>query len=162
MRISATITALITAATLAACGGGGSGGGGSLPVPITSPVPQQSGNIPLQDAIAGTPVFVDPTTHFTLYFLDSDTGNGNGCTGSCTQEWPVMTAASGSQGQGNMHVITRADGSMQWAYGGHPLYHFNGDTGPDQGHGVYGPWHMAGANPTATLAPGAPPCKNYC
>ncbi|MDQ2680035.1 MAG: hypothetical protein M3Y21_03310 [Candidatus Eremiobacteraeota bacterium] len=165
MRINALLLAFIGAASLAACGGGSGAYGGTIPTPMPtqSTGPQSNGNIPGQDTISANPVFVDPSSHFTLYFLDSDTANGSGCTGGCITEWPPMTAAARSQGQGNMAVITRSDGTgQQWAYNGHPLYHFSGDKGPDQSNGVYGPWHMAIANPNATPQPGSPPCKNYC
>lgn len=59
---------------------------------------------------------------------------------------------------------------MQWAYQGHPLYTFTGDSGPDQANGdnfpdFGGHWHVARPNSTATPSPGSsnPPCTGiYC
>ncbi|MGR4064421.1 MAG: hypothetical protein ACLQPV_03125 [Vulcanimicrobiaceae bacterium] len=163
--------AFAAAASLAACGGGGgTSGGGSLyggNPPATSPPATsapQSGNIPTKDTVAGSPAWVDPSSHHTLYYLDGDPANGSGCTssGGCSTEWPPMSAASGSTAQGNMQMITRTDGTTQWSYEGKPLFHFSGDGGADQSNGVYGPWHVARPNASATPAPGGGGCGNYC
>jgi predicted lipoprotein with Yx(FWY)xxD motif len=36
---------------------------------------------------------------------------------------------------GHLGTITRADGSIQETYNGHPLYTYVGDSGPGQAHG---------------------------
>lgn len=170
--------AFVGIANLAACGGGSGGGGNGFTAPGTVPsmapstapstapttVPQSNGNIPLQDMVAGAPAWVDPVNHHTLYFVDGDTPPGAACNsaGSCTTIWPLISPASGSQAQGNMVIVTRTDGVQQWSYQGHALYHFSGDSGPDQANGVYGPWHMARPNASATAPPGGPACHGYC
>jgi predicted lipoprotein with Yx(FWY)xxD motif len=155
------MAALAAATSLAACGGGGTSGNGYTPVTITTPAPapstapttaptsaptstpQGKSNIPIQDMVAGAPAFVNPANHHTLYWVDGDTPPGAACSGSCTSEWPVLVPTSGSQPQGNLTIVTRTDGTQQWSYNGHALYEFAFDSGPDQGNGVYGPWHMA-------------------
>lgn len=116
--------------------------------------------------------WVDPTSHKTLYFLDVDTATGGTCTGGCLSIWPVFTPSSGAQGSGNMSIITRSDGTgKQWAYQGHPLYTFTGDSGADEAHGdnfpdFGGHWHVARPAASTTPSPGAsstPPCSGpYC
>ncbi len=175
-----TITVLFAAITLAACGGGGgSTGGGTVPptptsTPAATPTPTAApqGNLATQETVAGSAAWVDPSTHRTLYFLDVDTATGGTCTGSCLSVWPVFAPSAGAQASGNMTIITRSDGTgQQWAYQGHPLYTFSGDSGADQANGdnfpdFGGHWHVARPNSSAaTPAPGSssPPCTGiYC
>jgi predicted lipoprotein with Yx(FWY)xxD motif len=182
MRNWLAIFVFLAAASLAACGGGGStssGGGGVNPpaptpapttAPTTAPSTAPQGNIPLSETVAGSAAWVDPATHRTLYFLSVDTATGSACTGGCTSIWPVFVPSANSQASGNMTIITRSDGTgKQWAYQGHPLYMFSGDTGADQAHGegvmdFGGTWHVARPS-SATPAPGgtSPPCTGpYC
>lgn len=143
--------AILTAGiSLVGCGGGGSGlGGGSYSAPVASTPQPSTGNIPLQQTVAGSAAWVDSTTQRTLYFLDVDTATGSACTGSCLALWPFLVANSGAQPQGNFTVITRSDGGgQQWAYQGHPVYMYAGDSGPDQSNGdgipqSGGHWHVA-------------------
>jgi len=146
--------------------------------PTTAPTsppttaPQPKGNIPIQDPnIGGSAAFVDPATHHTLYWLDNDGPNGVVCTtaAGCTPIWPPMTASAGSAGTGNMTVVTRSDGTKQWAYQGHPLYHYVGDSGADQNNGNLIPepgtsdiWHTA-RPAAASPSPTGQPCMGpYC
>jgi hypothetical protein len=174
-----------SAAMLAACGGGGSTstiGGGSrttsgygyvMPPPAPPPptAPPTQPNLPLSQMVAGTPAWVDPVTHKTLYFLDVDTPTGGTCTAACLTVWPLFVPTPVSQPTGNMTIIMRSDRTgRQWAYQGHPLYTFSGDPGPDQANGdnfpdFGGHWHVA-RPVTATPSPGGtppPPCTGiYC
>ncbi|HEV7179700.1 MAG TPA: hypothetical protein VGN11_07505, partial [Candidatus Baltobacteraceae bacterium] len=132
MKKRFAILLLALAAALAACGGGGSGGGGTNPIPqptATATIAPQ-GNLPLAESVSGSMAWVEPSSHKTLYFLDVDTATGATCTGSCLSIWPVFAPVSGAKASGNLSIITRSDGTgSQWAYLGHPLYTFSGDTG---------------------------------
>jgi predicted lipoprotein with Yx(FWY)xxD motif len=167
------IFAFVTAAVLAACGGGG----GSGPSPVAGPpaptaTPTPAGNLPLSEAVSGATAWVNPSSHRTLYWLDVDTATGGTCTGQCLGVWPVFAPVAGSQSTDNMTIITRSDGTgQQWAYQGHPLYTYAGDTGADQANGdnfpdFGGSWHVARPNAAAATPPpgGAtpPPCHGYC
>jgi predicted lipoprotein with Yx(FWY)xxD motif len=83
----------------------------------------------------------------TLYTYDKDTVAGkSACSGQCQQNWPALPVVSGGMAMGNWTVISRDDGSKQWAYKGKPLYTFAHDakagdmTGDGKGGGA---WHMA-------------------
>jgi predicted lipoprotein with Yx(FWY)xxD motif len=181
MKTRLGILFFATAAVLAACGGGGSSTGGGTPptnpttapttAPTTGPSAAPQGNLPQQQSVAGSMAWVDPSSHKTLYFLDVDTPTGGTCTGGCLGVWPAFAPTSNAQASGNMSIITRSDGTgKQWAYQGHPLYTFTGDSGPDQANGdnfpeFGGHWHVA--RPTsATPPPGGStpqPCTGpYC
>ncbi len=170
------ISVLVTAAMLAACGGGGSSSpGGGPPPPLATatptPAPVPTGNLPLSETVGTGQGWVDPSNHHTLYYLDVDTVAGGTCTSACLNVWPVFVPSAGAVGEGNMTVITRSDGTgQQWAYQGHPLYRYAGDSSGDQTNGdgipdFGGHWHVARAV-AATAPPGGqtpPPCGNiYC
>jgi predicted lipoprotein with Yx(FWY)xxD motif len=74
---------------------------------------------------------------FTLYWFAPDTATKSVCNGSCAAYWPPVkgpvTAGPGITGK--LTVITRADGTKQAAYNGHPLYTYVGDSAPGQARG---------------------------
>ena len=84
-----------------------------------------------------------------LYVFANDTVGTAGsapvsaCTdATCLGRWPVFAAGAGSLPTGidasRLTTFTRADGTTQSAFDGHPLYHFASDTSPGdtKGHGV--------------------------
>ncbi len=83
----------------------------------------------------------------TLYVFDKDqAGSGkSACNGPCADNWPPLKPADGDQAAGDFSIITRDDGSLQWAYQGQPLYLWVKDTRPGEqkGDGVKGVWHTA-------------------
>src|ERR1700681_3060902 len=66
----------------------------------------------------------------TLYWFAPDTSTTSKCSGSCATYWPPVTGpvTAGSGVTGTLSTITRADGTMQATYDGHPLYTYVGDT----------------------------------
>jgi predicted lipoprotein with Yx(FWY)xxD motif len=62
-----------------------------------------------------------------------------GCDGECLGEWAPLKADAASQPWGEWNVVTRPDGSHQWAYRGFPLYSHVGDKTPGDaiGHDIY-------------------------
>jgi predicted lipoprotein with Yx(FWY)xxD motif len=75
----------------------------------------------------------------TLYTYGADTTGVSNCSGSCLAEWPIYSAQNAPATlPANVTVITRSDGSKQYAYKGMPLYYFTGDTSAGQvtGDGV--------------------------
>jgi predicted lipoprotein with Yx(FWY)xxD motif len=82
----------------------------------------------------------------TLYTFDKDSGGKSACTGPCATNWPPLTAASGAKASGDWTLVTRDDGSSQWAYKGKPLYAWIKDTKPGDTTGdglLNGAWHVA-------------------
>jgi len=81
----------------------------------------------------------------TLYTFDNDTAAGKSvCNGPCAQNWPPLVAKAGAKPEGDFTVITRDDGSKQWAYKGKPLYTWAKDTKPGDitGDGFKNVWHI--------------------
>ncbi len=81
----------------------------------------------------------------TLYTYDKDEAGTSTCVDACAQNWPPLTAEAGAKADGDLSVITRPDGSKQWAYKGKPLYTWIKDTKPGDttGDGVKDVWHVA-------------------
>jgi predicted lipoprotein with Yx(FWY)xxD motif len=82
----------------------------------------------------------------TLYaFSGRVDRDGQGCTSShCTFDWRPLAAPSLASNVGNFTIITRGDGSTQWAYKDKALYTFKGDKYPGDvnGDGVDGRWEL--------------------
>jgi predicted lipoprotein with Yx(FWY)xxD motif len=155
----ATFGALI----LAGCGGGGgggvtpSGGGNTSTGPGAASTPAST---PQQASVAGSMGFVG-SNGFTLYVFSADTANTSNCNSSngCSGVWPPYTAPAGtSAANTSFTLITRSDGSLQWAYKGAPLYNYSGDTGAAQSNGqgitsFGGSWSVG--RPTSTSSGGS-------
>jgi len=83
----------------------------------------------------------------TLYTFDKDVG-GSGksvCNGPCAVSWPPLAATATDKPAADYSIVTRDDGSKQWAYKGKPLYLWVKDTKPGDktGDGVGGVWKTA-------------------
>lgn len=78
----------------------------------------------------------------TYYMFVPDTTGKSACYESCAAVWPPVTGAnpiiSGGVQKSLVSTITRTDGIKQVTYNGHPLYTYQGDSGPDMinGQGV--------------------------
>jgi predicted lipoprotein with Yx(FWY)xxD motif len=82
----------------------------------------------------------------TLYTFDKDATPGkSACNGPCAQNWPPLAVAANAKSMGDWTVVTRDDGSKQWAYKGKPLYTWVKDTKPGDtaGEGFNKVWHAA-------------------
>ncbi|RZF26431.1 hypothetical protein EVC45_28060 [Paraburkholderia sp. UYCP14C] len=82
----------------------------------------------------------------TLYTFDKDTMPGvSACTGGCMSNWPAATAEPTDKPTGDWTLIPSADAKQQWAYKGHPLYHYAADkqAGDAKGDGFKEVWHIA-------------------
>jgi predicted lipoprotein with Yx(FWY)xxD motif len=80
----------------------------------------------------------------TLYTYDKDTAGVSNCTGECAEYWPPAKAEAGAKPVGDLTLIKRADGTMQWADGGKPLYTFVKDKQPGDvmGDNMKNIWHV--------------------
>lgn len=80
----------------------------------------------------------------TLYTFDKDTAGKSACNGECATAWPPLLADANAAPAGDYTVITRDDGSKQWAYQGKPLYTWVKDTKPGDitGDNFKDIWHV--------------------
>ncbi|HEX4571071.1 MAG TPA: hypothetical protein VH184_11640 [Dongiaceae bacterium] len=80
----------------------------------------------------------------TLYTFDKDTSGKSNCNGECAEYWPPVKAAADAKPVGDLTIITRDDGSKQWADGGKPLYTFVKDKKPGDvaGDNYKNIWHI--------------------
>jgi predicted lipoprotein with Yx(FWY)xxD motif len=116
----------------------------------------------------------------TIYWFGPDTAKKSDCNGACASYWPPVkgpaAAAPGTHLTGKFGTITRADGTIQATYDGHPLYTYLADSavGQVKGNGVDasgGLWYAMtptavkvgiapatpAAAPTTSQAPAPPP-----
>jgi predicted lipoprotein with Yx(FWY)xxD motif len=78
-----------------------------------------------------------------LYTFDRDEPGKSNCAGQCASAWPPLVAPEGAKPVGAWTVITRADGTKQWAIDGKPVYTFVRDTdSKPTGDGMGGVWHL--------------------
>lgn len=81
----------------------------------------------------------------TLYTFDKDSDGKSVCNGNCATNWPPLMAAADAKASGDYSIVTRDDGSKQWALKGKPLYLWIKDQKPGDktGDGVGGVWKSA-------------------
>jgi predicted lipoprotein with Yx(FWY)xxD motif len=125
MKLKAVLMVCATVGTLGAC---------STMTNESAPAHAQSG------------VLVD-VKGMTLYTFDKDPANAGKsvCVDQCAKAWPPLAAASDAKAMGSYTVITRDDGTKQWAYKGKPLYTWVKDTKPGDktGDGFRNIWRVA-------------------
>lgn len=100
------------------------------------------GPLTVQQTEAGK-VLADPEG-MTVYTFDKDEPGKSNCTGQCAEAWPPVTAEEDAEPTGALTIITREDGSKQWAYEDQPLYTFVQDQEPGdvEGDGFKDIWHV--------------------
>lgn len=83
----------------------------------------------------------------TLYTFDKDVANSgkSACSGPCASNWPPLAADKDDKASGDFSIISREDGTRQWAHKGKPLYHYKADTKPGDkaGDNFRDIWHAA-------------------
>ena len=86
------------------------------------------------------------TSGMTLYTFDNDTaGSGkSACNGPCAGLWPPLMAEADAKPEGDMTIVTRDDGTKQWAYKGKPVYLYKSDmkAGDMTGDNFKNVWHV--------------------
>jgi len=79
-----------------------------------------------------------------LYTFGRDSTPGkSACNGGCATAWPPLAAAADAKADGDWTVVTRDDGSKQWAYKGKPLYTYAKDSAGAAATGVSDNWPLA-------------------
>jgi predicted lipoprotein with Yx(FWY)xxD motif len=103
---------------------------------------------PLKEAKAGDlgTILTDPAG-MTLYTFANDTEPGKStCIGPCADNWPdFRPPANAPVPKPPLSIITRDDGTQQYAYRGKPLYHYSKDqkAGDTMGHKFRDRWFVA-------------------
>ena len=131
-------------------GGGYGGYGAASPAAAASSTSASAAAATLATAeIAGVGTVLVGPGGLTLYTYTQDGPGVSTCTGACAQAWPPLVATAvppvPTKAMGKFSLATRADGSRQVAYDGHPLYEYAGDPTPGvaNGEGLGGVWHVA-------------------
>jgi predicted lipoprotein with Yx(FWY)xxD motif len=82
----------------------------------------------------------------TVYTFVADKRDGRSqCNGACARKWPPLTPAAGAPvPAGALSLITRDDGTSQYAWKGKPLYYYADDTKPGEtaGHNLGKAWFV--------------------
>src|SRR5918996_4417675 len=80
----------------------------------------------------------------TLYTFGKDQPGVSNCNDNCAKNWPPLMAPANAKPMGEWTIVTRADGSRQWAYKGMPLYLWVKDKAPGDNTGNnVGVWKTA-------------------
>ena len=141
--------ALGAAVVVAACSSGGTSSAAAPAAPTTggssSSASASPGGTVITTAKSTAGTVLASGTGRAIYLWAKDTGTMSNCNGACASAWPPVTTtanatAAGSAKASDIGTITRSDGTKQVTYDGHPLYYFEGDTGPgtDKGQGLNG------------------------
>lgn len=81
----------------------------------------------------------------TLYTFGKDSSGKSACNGPCAANWPPLAVSADAKAEHDYSIVTRDDGTKQWAYKGMPLYSWVKDVKPGDttGDGVNQVWHVA-------------------
>jgi predicted lipoprotein with Yx(FWY)xxD motif len=81
----------------------------------------------------------------SLYTYAGDTPGKSTCVAACAKNGPPLVATAADRPAGDYTIITRDDGSLQWAHRGRPLYTWTKDRKPGDrtGDGVNKLWSLA-------------------
>jgi predicted lipoprotein with Yx(FWY)xxD motif len=124
-----------------------------------------SGGTVIKTASSSAGTFLTDGSGRAVYLWVADTGDASTCSGGCASAWPPVTVsgavtAAGAAKSADLGTITRSDGTKQVTYDKHPLYYFEGDSGPGtatgQGSDSFGAkWWLvtpAGSDITASVS----------
>lgn len=131
-----TLSLIVLGLSLAACDSAYAGGSYGY----------TSSNAPEVVTLASSAAALTDSKGMTLYTFDKDDAGVSNCNGGCAKKWPPFAAKAGAKAPAaGFTIITRADGTSQWAKDGAPLYYWIGDkkAGDTNGDGVGGVWHTA-------------------
>lgn len=151
---SATTAPVVAAtATTASTDNSGYGNYGNSPQTQPTTASSSSSSSAGGTVSVGSGSYLVDAKGMTLYLYTKDSAGTSVCTGGCANNWPPLTV-SGQPSAGTgvtaslLGTITRADGSTQVTYNGHPLYYYKSDSaaGDENGQGVGGVWYVVSAS----------------
>lgn len=144
IRLGVPLVAAALVATACSSSGGSKSSTGAAAAPATTSTSSSAsvatGDTMVMAASGSEGKFLTDGSGRALYLWVSDSMNKSTCSGACATAWPPLTAkgtptASGGASAAEIGTITRADGTKQVTYDGHPLYYFSGDSGAGQTKG---------------------------
>ncbi len=102
-----------------------------------SPATPSGGTAALKTGKVGGVTVLTNAKGLTVYTVAADSPGRSNCTSSCAAYWPPVTGSPAAAPgiPGTFATITRADGTKQVTWNGHPLYTYVGDHGPGQAAG---------------------------
>jgi predicted lipoprotein with Yx(FWY)xxD motif len=124
---------------------GNNGGDGAWHAILAEPVIATPSGIAVQEVLDAEGYALVDGRGLTLYAFDGKSGEEPACTGDpCIRRWLPVKAGAVANPVGDFAPVVRTDGITQWAYKGHALYTFAGDTGPldANGAGIDSKWHV--------------------
>ncbi len=159
------VAALSGLALIAAACSSSGGSATAAPSAAASSAPSAAapaGDVTLNLANGAPGAFVTGKDGLTLYVFTPDSAGKSTCVDACAKTWPPLVVAAGSTPKagtgvtGALTTFARADGSMQVAINGMPLYYYAADTkaGDTTGQGAGGKWFVA--SPTGAAPSAAP------
>jgi predicted lipoprotein with Yx(FWY)xxD motif len=148
---------------VAGCGGSSSSSSSSAPQPKSS----GSAAIVSTKSVAGVGSVLVDASGKTLYSPAQEAGGNIMCTRACTGVWPPLTVGSAkalaaNDMGGKLSTVKRADGTLQVAYNGAPLYRFKFDkrVGSASGNGAHDKFGSTRFNWKALTVAGKPAAKS--
>ncbi len=93
----------------------------------------------------GTATVLTDDKGMTLYIFLRDAPAKSNCNDRCAEFWPPLLADAAASAAEKFSIVTRDDGSKQWAYKEKPLYRFARDEKPGDatGEGFLDVWLVA-------------------
>ena len=138
------VAAAISAVVLAACGSANSSSSSSAATTAAAATTSASSTTSAAPAAAAITIstakgkdgtYLTGSDGRALYLWVADSGGKSVCSGACAHAWPPVEGTP-SAGPGvtasDLGTTTRADGSKQVTYNGHPLYYFIADKSAGQ------------------------------
>ena len=110
--------------------------------PSASPA-EGTGTVAVNTATGPLGTYLTGPDNLTLYTFKPDGPSTSNCDGGCAEAWPPFTVEAGTgfvpgDGvEGELTTFPRADGTLQVAYDGAPLYYFANDTTPGDTNGQW-------------------------
>ncbi len=114
-------------------------------------------------SVVGTAGLLTDAAGRVLYTFDKDSTGKSACYDQCAALWPPFVAAADARATGDHTLVTRSDGSRQWAVRGKPLYYYVGDNeaGQTTGDGRGGVWHVVRDSDKAPAEAGSYRPRDY-
>jgi predicted lipoprotein with Yx(FWY)xxD motif len=144
VKLAAPLAVALLAAAACSSGGSSSGSTSSTSASAAGSGSSASSTVITTTTSSGGSFLTNGAGRAVYLFMADSSGKSN-CDGACAAAWPPVIAAgqptaSGGAQASDLSTISRSDGTKQVTYNGHPLYYFEGDTGPgtDKGQGLNG------------------------